>query len=147
MDSASGPAVAVDSLITTDDGEFYGAPGYRVTAMTGTRGADAISFDPSTFNDEIYFPGDAGGNYVDGFGLDFMAGGVIYNLYRNGSGDFAYHEFDGAIGRLIADRNISLTLVDGGSVPEPATWAMMVGGFGIVGAAMRRRKRPSVTYA
>lgn len=25
-------------------------------------------------------------------------------------------------------------------VPEPATWAMMLGGFGIVGAAMRRRK-------
>ncbi len=25
-------------------------------------------------------------------------------------------------------------------VPEPATWAMMVGGFGLAGAAMRRRK-------
>ena len=26
------------------------------------------------------------------------------------------------------------------AVPEPATWAMMVGGFGLVGGAMRRRK-------
>lgn len=26
------------------------------------------------------------------------------------------------------------------AVPEPATWAMMIGGFGIVGASMRRRK-------
>lgn len=26
-------------------------------------------------------------------------------------------------------------------VPEPATWAMMVGGFGLVGATMRRRRR------
>jgi hypothetical protein len=26
-----------------------------------------------------------------------------------------------------------------GPVPEPATWAMMVIGFGAVGAAMRRR--------
>jgi hypothetical protein len=25
-------------------------------------------------------------------------------------------------------------------VPEPASWAMMVGGFGLIGAAMRRRK-------
>ena len=27
-----------------------------------------------------------------------------------------------------------------GGVPEPATWAMMIAGFGLVGAAMRRRK-------
>lgn len=26
------------------------------------------------------------------------------------------------------------------SVPEPATWAMMIGGFGLVGTAMRRRR-------
>ncbi|WEK41727.1 MAG: PEPxxWA-CTERM sorting domain-containing protein [Candidatus Sphingomonas colombiensis] len=26
-----------------------------------------------------------------------------------------------------------------GAVPEPATWAMMIAGFGLVGAAMRRR--------
>jgi hypothetical protein len=32
------------------------------------------------------------------------------------------------------------------SVPEPATWAMMVGGFGLAGAAMRRR-RAAVTFA
>jgi hypothetical protein len=28
----------------------------------------------------------------------------------------------------------------GGVVPEPATWAMMIAGFGLVGAAMRRRR-------
>ena len=28
----------------------------------------------------------------------------------------------------------------GGGVPEPATWAMMIGGFGMAGAAMRRRR-------
>ena len=34
-------------------------------------------------------------------------------------------------------------------VPEPATWAMMISGFGFVGAAMRRRRRIStqVTFA
>lgn len=31
-------------------------------------------------------------------------------------------------------------------VPESATWAMMIGGFGLLGAAARRRK-PNVTYA
>lgn len=30
-----------------------------------------------------------------------------------------------------------------GGVPEPATWALMLGGFGLIGAAMRRRGRPA----
>jgi len=33
------------------------------------------------------------------------------------------------------------------AVPEPASWAMMVAGFGIVGGAMRRRKRAKVSVS
>lgn len=33
------------------------------------------------------------------------------------------------------------------AVPEPASWALMMGGFGLVGAAMRRRTRMTITYA
>lgn len=34
------------------------------------------------------------------------------------------------------------------AVPEPATWAMMIGGFGLIGGAMRRRRATNaVTYA
>ncbi len=36
----------------------------------------------------------------------------------------------------------------GGAVPEPATWAMMIGGFGMVGGAMRyRRRKTTVSFA
>lgn len=39
------------------------------------------------------------------------------------------------------DRSISFTLSGvTGAVPEPATWAMMILGFGVVGAALRRRR-------
>lgn len=40
-----------------------------------------------------------------------------------------------------------LALKDGtfGAVPEPASWAMMVAGFGLIGAAARRRPIPQVT--
>jgi hypothetical protein len=32
----------------------------------------------------------------------------------------------------------------GTAVPEPATWAMLLGGFGVVGASMRRRSRAAM---
>lgn len=32
-------------------------------------------------------------------------------------------------------------------VPEPATWLLMVGGFVLLGMAMRRRRRPHVSFA
>ena len=36
--------------------------------------------------------------------------------------------------------NVSLT----GGVPEPASWALMIGGFGLAGAALRRRRALTV---
>jgi|GEM_PF-1398277 len=35
---------------------------------------------------------------------------------------------------------VNFLAVNGGAVPEPASWAMMIGGLGLVGATMRRRK-------
>ena len=35
----------------------------------------------------------------------------------------------------------------GGSVPEPATWAMMILGMGMVGMGLRLRRRPEATLA
>jgi hypothetical protein len=32
-------------------------------------------------------------------------------------------------------------------VPEPTTWAMMIGGFGLLGATLRRRRVTTLTYA
>lgn len=34
-----------------------------------------------------------------------------------------------------------------GAIPEPASWAMMISGFGLIGAAARRRPRVTMSYA
>ncbi len=35
----------------------------------------------------------------------------------------------------------------GAAVPEPATWAMMIAGFGLAGSALRRRQRVAIDVA
>jgi hypothetical protein len=58
-----------------------------------------------------------------------------------GTGAFAinanFNTFEAALRRKI-------TIEVSGAVPEPATWAMMILGFGVVGMAMRRRRVPGV---
>lgn len=62
------------------------------------------------------------------------------------SGDFSKVTFWGnGVGEyLVAGGTFRYALLDQGSlpggVPEPASWAMMIGGLAIVGASMRRRK-------
>ena len=47
----------------------------------------------------------------------------------------------------IDGRNLAtLTVRDNSSVLEPATWAMMLIGFGAIGFAMRRRKQVELTF-
>ena len=36
-------------------------------------------------------------------------------------------------------------LINAPAVPEPATWAVMMLGFGLIGGAMRRRRNPTPT--
>ncbi|MBO9580468.1 MAG: PEP-CTERM sorting domain-containing protein [Sphingobium sp.] len=33
------------------------------------------------------------------------------------------------------------------AVPEPATWAMLIGGFALVGSCMRRSQKVAVSFA
>ncbi|WP_309644310.1 PEPxxWA-CTERM sorting domain-containing protein [Phenylobacterium sp.] len=68
---------------------------------------------------------------------------------------FPGHTYDGQILRIQLKRDISpgaggVTFGVGGTatflasaVPEPATWAMMIAGFGLAGAAIRRRRSVS----
>jgi hypothetical protein len=70
----------------------------------------------------------------------------------NSGGVTAFYRFNaGANLNAISFTNGSVSGVSlyatGAAVPEPAVWAMMLGGFGLIGAASRRRQRSSVAYA
>ena len=54
-------------------------------------------------------------------------------LSGTGKGRMHFSATDGA--------TVHISMASGTPAPEPGTWAMMVGGFGLVGAAMRSRRK------
>lgn len=77
--------------------------------------------------------------------LKDLSGGGMYKLlgFGGGSGRFSRFRLDGLgtdlRGDLVyRDNGVFLSI---GAVPEPATWAMMIVGFGMVGGAARYRRR------
>jgi hypothetical protein len=54
-----------------------------------------------------------------------------------GSGMFQL-PFGGALNLSVTGAN---SLIVPQPVPEPQTWALMIGGFGMIGAMLRRRRR------
>jgi hypothetical protein len=49
-------------------------------------------------------------------------------------------------GGVLDLRQVRLDLANNAPVPEPAAWALMLAGFGVIGSALRRRTRTSVTF-
>ena len=66
--------------------------------------------------------------------------GIAY--YFNATDFAAAGNYDSQL--LGADQFATLTVTNlgggGPAVPEPSTWALMIGGFGLAGAALRRRR-------
>lgn len=94
---------------------------------------------------------------VSGAGTNYLANGDYHSLGDltaagtpgfdwSGTADFGYQAFNRASGneilalRRIASIGFETTSLTVGSVPEPATWALMIGGFGMVGGMLRRRR-------
>ncbi|MFS0738107.1 PEPxxWA-CTERM sorting domain-containing protein [Sphingomonas sp. 1P06PA] len=95
-----------------------------------------------------FFDGSLGGglsiiDYVD-FSTFFVADGPqLYTGPVNAptfrTGTFSLSEYEGP-------GSYTLTISEiGTAVPEPASWALMIGGFGLIGSAMRRRPATPAT--
>ncbi|HYZ47773.1 MAG TPA: cistern family PEP-CTERM protein [Sphingomonas sp.] len=73
--------------------------------------------------------------------------GKLVFTYANSTQSVTFSNFAtrwqaGQNGSSASGPGVSIT-----SVPEPATWAMMIGGFGLLGAAVRRQRRTAAAVA
>ena len=95
---------------------------------------------------------------VDGWGEEsylYNGGPTVsqsYKLDTGGSGYNSFQDIGGAYSAYVGDhsgpgelntKNYAFSIA--GAAPEPATWAMMILGFGMVGGAMRRRPQVRAT--
>ena len=77
---------------------------------------------------------------------DGGAGSFAYLTWNDTTSSYAYGSFDvHHLSIMSGTTGIKDILASLSAVPEPASWAMMLGGFGLVGGAIRRR-RVSVNF-
>lgn len=89
------------------------------------------------------------GTSTFGFGNGGQLQVTLDNFVEFGNGAFGLTDKKGKVGATFKLLSNSAPLPGGaGGVPEPANWAMMIAGFGMIGGAMRsRRGKTSVSFA
>ena len=70
---------------------------------------------------------------------------AAFNTITTGSGATLFDTLTFALSTTSSSANIDNIVVNAAAVPEPASWAMFIGGFGLIGAVARRRT--SVSFA
>ncbi len=118
---------------------FYAAAGNTIAFRVNTIGAgDPLINLLDSLGNVLATDDDGGGGLNSLINFNILTTGTYFGAVRG-------------FGNSVYDYNLSVTgltatPVGGGGVPEPATWAMMIIGFGLVGGAMRRRAT-RVSYA
>lgn len=79
--------------------------------------------------------------FTGGYGLDSSQHNFALQVFNASTAPQAViFQYTYAMRDVFEARTLELRPVTGGGVvPEPATWALMIGGFGLAGAALRRR--------
>jgi hypothetical protein len=86
----------------------------------------------------------AGANRADALSLLSEVSPELYSLGQSSGGEGPANNLPTYV---FAFNGVGGEVVVPPGVPEPASWAMMVGGFGLAGCALRRRRTVAVTFA
>ena len=123
----SGPTnVHLDGLA----GVFLGPSQPSGAAPAQLSGTDFTSISPGL--DQIFFIGDGLTGTGTGATQQFFVPAGATRLYLGIIDDGGYYDNGGAI-----TANVTEQLTSVSSAPEPSTWALLLGGIGILGAMMR----------
>ncbi len=130
-----GPVTGEGMLITTDAAVMIaGRSAFTVTSISGTVNGSAIVAPSGNYG--IFFP-DAG-PFLDGVGLRFFtaAGNDIRFFFQDSAGRYRVNTFSPGSSSFV-----SATATRVAAVPEPSSWAMLIMGFGAVGASIRSARK------
>jgi hypothetical protein len=125
-----------NSDVTTSDGSAFVGAHYATPGISTSNTATSLSYFPNL--------------YVDGMTLNF-AGDLNVGAPTNALLTTSYEcrtnycAQNSSVFRYIVSGYASVNPIS--DVPEPASWAMMIAGFGLAGAAMRRTRRASSAIA
>lgn len=139
------------------NGDFFG--GGPTTIRTATGGeVNTIFGQPTTYfidrGTVAFGPNMNYAAFSDETPIRFTNGDNFIGLRALASDGDAFYGFAFTTNNVLntigfeTTANATITATNAaGAIPEPATWAMMMGGFGLIGAAARRRIRTAITYA
>ncbi|WP_245824976.1 PEPxxWA-CTERM sorting domain-containing protein [Sphingomonas azotifigens] len=151
---AVGPALFASDVRSFGgtSGNAFDALEFSVGALDLIRGQHYVAFLTTVGVDQPANAGSAWMPTAGTFGSDAYGGGDF--VYTNNGPAFAnvvgqrWDDSNGALGDVQFKAVFSAGATSGAGVPEPAAWAMLIGGFGLAGGALRRRRvRTAVRFA
>ena len=125
--------------------------------LAQTTKTDAL-FDTGQNNTQVHLSDGSDWYYHPQWSWGFAPGGA--GVFKSecdvlsGSGRICIHTFNWVGGYRINDNYSNsatnfekLVFTNSSPAPEPASWALMLGGFGAIGGALRARRKAAVSFA
>jgi len=136
-----GPTQTIVGTFTTADTSVdrFGFSALQITGISGTINGQAITGLYDLAGPYYYLT--SGPTFLDGGGVRFntaLAQNIAFFHQDNVASDIYRVNGNGTISAF--GSATSRAAVATSAVPEPATWALMLMGFGAMGVALRRRK-------